>query len=407
MAILTESSKNKLSSATVGLTFLLAALTSIGPFTIDTYLPSFLDIADKLKTTTEIVQQTITAYLLGFGLMSLWHGAISDAFGRRKVILIGMVVYMLTAIGCMLAGSIEQLIFFRIVQGLSAGSGIVIARAVVRDLFDGAVAQKLMSYMSMLFAIAPAIAPIIGGLLQVHFGWRAQFGFLTILSLMLIIATYLYLPETLPPEKRQSFNYKNLLAGYSQIFASQRFWLLALSITFLFGGFFMFVLSSPKILITVLGLREDQFYILFIPFTLGMMLGSWISGLVAHKWRQQKTIKVAFVLMISSSILNVLFHLIYPPQLPWTIIFLPLYTIGMAMAMPSLSLIIFDEFPQRRGMISSCQSFIQVFGSSFFAGLVAPLIWHKVINLSVAMLILSVLSLFCLIFLKYNEKSKN
>lgn len=379
--------------------YLLAALTSVGPFTIDTYLPSFIEISEKLNTSTAMVQQTITAYLIGFGLMSLWHGAISDIFGRKKIIIIGMFIYLLAAIGCAFAQSIEQLIIFRIIQGLSAGSGVIIARAIVRDIYSGARAQKLMSQMSMLFAIAPAIAPIIGGFIQIHFGWRFQFVFLATFAGVLIILTLKFLPETLPKNCRQPFKFITLLQGYLEIFSNYRFWFLTLSITFLFSGFFMTVLSAPHILIKTLGLRENQFYIFFVPFTLGMMFGSFISGRVAQYWSHAKILKVAFILMISSALMSATYHTFYPPALPWTISFLPIYTIGMSMAMPSITLLIFDLFPSRRGMISSCQSFIQIMGSSFFAGILAPLLWDKVLNLTLAMLCLCVVSLSFLILL--------
>ena len=156
-----------------GLALLLAALSAIGPFAIDTYLPSFPDIAARLQATPLEVQQTLSAYLFAFPAMTLWHGAIADRFGRRRVILIALGLFALASLGCAFATSIGQLWFWRGLQGVTAGAGIIISRAIVRDLYDGAPAQRLMANISMMFALAPALAPLIGGWLQATWGWRS------------------------------------------------------------------------------------------------------------------------------------------------------------------------------------------------------------------------------------------
>lgn len=153
---------------TRGIALLLASLSALGPFSIDTYLPSFTAIAERLGASQIEVQQTLSIYLLSFAAMTLWHGAIADRYGRRRVILVALGLFGLASLGCMLAGSIEQLWFWRAMQGMTAGAGIVISRAIVRDLFDGAAAQRLMAQITMMFALAPAIAPVIGGWLQVQ-----------------------------------------------------------------------------------------------------------------------------------------------------------------------------------------------------------------------------------------------
>ena len=156
-----------------GITLLLAALGALGPFSIDTYLPSFNDIGQSLHASPVEVQQTLTAYLVPFAIMALWHGAISDALGRRRVLLVSLALFGLALFGCLFATRIEHLWALRALQGMSAGAGIVISRAIVRDLFDGPRAHQLMAHITMMFALAPAIAPVIGGRLQAWFGWRS------------------------------------------------------------------------------------------------------------------------------------------------------------------------------------------------------------------------------------------
>ena len=186
-----------------GIAILLAALAALGPFSIDTYLPSFPEIGEALGATPLQVQQTLTAYLLPFAIMTLWHGAISDALGRRRVILVALGLFALASAACVFATRIEHLWILRALQGMTAGAGIVIGRAIVRDLFDGAPAQRLMANITMMFALAPAIAPMIGGWLQALFGWRSVFGLLVLMTFALWLACLRLLPETLPAARRQ------------------------------------------------------------------------------------------------------------------------------------------------------------------------------------------------------------
>jgi DHA1 family bicyclomycin/chloramphenicol resistance-like MFS transporter len=165
---------------------LIAALATIGPFSMDTFLPSLPELQTALDATPVQAQQALSAYLLGFGIMSLWHGAISDAIGRRPVVITALIVYALAALACTLAPSIEVLIGARLVQGLFGGAGAIVSRAIVRDCFEGADAQRLMSSVMLLFAVAPALAPVVGGYLQEWWGWRSVFGFMVAGSIALL-----------------------------------------------------------------------------------------------------------------------------------------------------------------------------------------------------------------------------
>ena len=161
------------------LAVLLALLGMLGPFSIDTYLPAFSGISGALNASPVEMQQTLSAYLFGFAFMNLFHGALADSFGRRPVVLWGIAMFTLASAGCALAQSIEQLVLFRALQGLSTGAGIVVSRAVIRDMFPPAQAQKVMSQVTIYFGVAPAVAPIVGGWLYVHTGWHSIFWFLT------------------------------------------------------------------------------------------------------------------------------------------------------------------------------------------------------------------------------------
>ena len=331
------------------------------------------------------MQQTLSVYLLAFAMMTLWHGAISDRFGRRRVILAALGLFGLASVGCLVATSIEQLWFWRAMQGVTAGAGIVISRAIVRDLFDGPPAQRLMSQITMMFALAPAIAPVIGGWLQTLFGWRSIFAFLVLSTAALGLACWKLLPETLPPEKRQSLQPAYLGRSYFKVLTSPRFLFACAALSLNFLGFFIYVLSAPTFLMKHLGVPETGFLWLFGPAMSGLMGGAWLSGRLAGKRSPEKTIGLGYLLMVSAAIFNVSLNLALPPGLPWSVMPIFVYTLGMSLAMPSLTLLALDPFPEQRGLAASCQTFFQSGANSIAAGLIVPLLWGSTLTLSLGM----------------------
>ncbi|MCD6077731.1 MAG: putative transporter, partial [Ramlibacter sp.] len=236
----------------------------LGPFSIDTYIPAFSGMAKALDATPVEMQQTLSAYLFGFAFMNLFHGALSDSFGRRPVVLWGITVFTIASVGCALSQDIAQLVLFRALQGLSTGAGWVVSRAVIRDMFPPDQAQKVMSQVTIYFGVAPAIAPVIGGWLFVHLGWHSIFWFLTAIGAALWLAIYKLLPETLDRPQRQPFNPPNLMRGYWQLLSSPRFLLLALASGIPFNGMFLYVLAAPAFLGDHLQLAPTQFFWFFL-----------------------------------------------------------------------------------------------------------------------------------------------
>jgi len=377
--------EHKTRRETRGIAILLASLSALGPFSIDTYLPSFHEIGEKLHATPLEVQQTLSIYLLSFALMTLWHGAIADRFGRRNVILIAVGLFAVASAGCTLATRIEHLWFWRAMQGMTAGAGIVISRAIVRDLFDGAPAQRLMSQITMMFALAPAIAPVIGGWLQTFFGWRSVFAFLVVSTAALWLACWKLLPETLPPEKRQSLRPAYLGATYWKVMTSLPFLLACAALSLNFAGFFIYVLSAPVFLMRHLGVPETGFLWLFGPAMGGLMTGSWLSGRLAGKISPSRTIMLGYLVMGSAAALNLTLNLALPPGLPWSVMPLFVYTLGMSLAMPSLTLFALDPFPAQRGLAASCQTFFQSGFNSLSAAVFAPAVWGSTLTMALGM----------------------
>jgi DHA1 family bicyclomycin/chloramphenicol resistance-like MFS transporter len=364
---------------------LLASLSALGPFSIDTYLPSFPEMAEKLGASQLEVQQTLSIYLLSFALMTLWHGAISDRFGRRRVILASLALFGLASAGCTFATSIEQLWFWRAMQGITAGAGIVISRAIVRDLYDGAAAQRLMSQITMMFALAPALAPVIGGWLQTFFGWRSVFAFLVLSTVALWLACWKLLPETLPVEKRRSLKPAYLGKTYWKVLSSKPFLFACAALSLNFSGFFIYVLSAPVFLMRHLGVPETGFLWLFGPAMGGLVSGSWLAGKLAGKISIKRTLITAYLIMGTAGLFNLSLNLALPPALPWSVMPLFIYTFGMSLAMPSLTLMALDPFAGERGLAASCQTFFQSGFNSLAAALIAPALWGSTITMALGM----------------------
>ncbi|MDR1849423.1 MAG: multidrug effflux MFS transporter [Zoogloeaceae bacterium] len=368
------------------LIFILAGLAMIGPFSIDTYLPAFPEIGAELGADREAVQETLSLYMLTFGLMTLWHGALSDSFGRKRVVLFGLFAYALASVGCAFSTSIEMLWTMRAAQGVFAGAGMVVSRAIVRDLYEGPSAQRVMANIAVMFAIAPAIAPIIGGWVLYFSNWRNIFFFIAALAAILFVACWRYLPESLPPEKRQPFAVVPLFRNYRKVFSSASFVQLSFCISACFGGYFLYVLSAPVFIREHLGLGETEFYWLFVPGMFGMMSGSWISGRIAGRWSDQRTLKLAFALMGVAALGNCLISEFWQDSIWLTISPFFVYNIGVAVAMPNVTLCALDLFPNNRGMAASCQSCIQTVSGVFVSSFLAPFLWHSRVGLALGML---------------------
>ena len=355
----------------------------LGPFSIDTYIPAFSAIAQSLNATPVQMQQTLSAYLFGFAFMNLFHGALSDSFGRRPVILSGLAMFTVASLGCALAQNVGQLIFFRALQGLSTGAGIGVSRAVIRDMFPPSEAQRVMSQVTIYFGVAPAVAPIIGGVIAEYLDWHSIFWFLVGVGVVLWVANWRLLPETLHRDDRQPFQVRNLMRGYWQLLTDARFLLLALASGVPFNGLFLYVLSAPAFLGDILQLRPTQFFWFFVLSIGGIMAGSWLSGRMAGKVKPKNQIMQGFRIMLGVSAINVVANAVLTPNAWWSLWPVTVFAFGWALMVPVVTLLVLDLYPARRGMASSLQAVVGSTANGIVAGAVAPLVMHSAMGLAV------------------------
>ncbi len=355
------------------LAVLIGGLSMVSPFSIDTFFPAFHAMERALHVDAWQLQQVITAYMVPFAFASLVHGPLSDAIGRRPVMIWGMALYTVGSIACTLAPNYMSLIAARALQGATAGVGVVIGRAVIRDLYEGARAQRLMSVTTMIFSIAPAVAPIVGGWAHVAFGWRAVFAFMVLCGMVFAFSAWWRLPETLPAAARVPFSGRNLVSTSSTVLRHPEFMMLASAAALNFNSIALFIGSAPAMVETHWGLGETSYWMLFLPVISGILVGATVAGYLAGRLDLVLQVRIGFGITFMVALVRVLLHLTMtdlPIPLQQALLFGS--AIGAQFAFPMLTLRMLDLFPAARGTAASAQSFMALMLTAFTLGIVAP-----------------------------------
>ncbi len=373
-----------------GLVFLLAALTMLGPFTVDTIFPGFPSVQREFAVDALATQQIVSVYLLTFAVMSLLHGPLSDAMGRRPVIVASLVGFAATSVVCAVAPTMTWLLVGRALQGVVAGGGMIVGRTVVRDMFAGEAAQRAMSQMSMIFGIAPAVAPIVGGWLLGWSSWRSIFWFLAVLALALLVAVLVVLPETHPVARRTPLHPGALvgaLVGAGKD-PSVR-WLLAVS-SFNFAALFTYISAAPAIIVEHLHLGPGDFGWLFVPVVTMMITGSWLTGVLAGKISGPLFLSLGFGVAVLGGLVQLGLDAAGLRTLPWVLVGPVTTGLGIALVFPIVTLVLLDQRPRVRGTLSSMQSFSNTMLNSVVAGALVPLASGSLMSLTGTALAFSV-----------------
>jgi len=357
-----------------GFAALLASLAMLGPFAVDMYLPAFPAIGAEFGAAPIALQQTLSVYMFAYAFMMLWHGALSDALGRRPIVLGGLGVFALGTLGCAIAGNIQSLWLFRVLQGLSAGTGLVVGRAIIRDRFQGAEAQRMMSQMTLVFGVGPALAPIVGGALLNLLGWRAIFWAMLAWTVLMLALCARMLPETLPVAQRHALHPRALWRNYHAVVTQPKFILLALVPALNFCAFFLYIAAAPAFLVGMLGVSTWGFAWLFVPMIAGIMIGALVSGRLAGRVSPKRTVRAGYLLLALGVLVNLAVSTFLPPFVAWNVLPIMIYTMGSSLIMPSVTLLLLDLFPTMRGMTSSLQGFVQFALGGVVAGTMAPLL---------------------------------
>ncbi|WP_028297951.1 multidrug effflux MFS transporter [Olivibacter sitiensis] len=286
--------------------FFLAALGSLMAFTslsTDMYLPALPEMQKDLHGNMEL---TITGFLIGFSLAQIFWGPISDRFGRKRPLILGMLLFIIGTIGCAMSYNISHMIFWRVVQAFGGCTGPMISRAMVRDMFGINKAAQMLSTLMIIMAVAPIIGPLLGGQLLKISSWRSIFWFLAVVGVLMLVCI-IRLPETLPPQKRQDTSLGNTFLKYKQLLSNRKFMKYTLCVTFFYVGAYAFIAGSPFVYITYFGVEPQYFGLLFALNILGLMGLSFANRRLITRYKLDTLLRAAsFIAMVAGIILAVL-----------------------------------------------------------------------------------------------------
>jgi DHA1 family bicyclomycin/chloramphenicol resistance-like MFS transporter len=373
------------------LTLVLAATAMLGPFSIDTPFPAFAQMRGEFGVGVDDMQLIVSAYMLAFAVMAPFHGPLSDAAGRRPVIIGALVAYAVASIGCALSPSLPVLLGFRVLQGLAAGGSTIVGRTIIRDLFDGHEAQRLMSRVMMIFAVAPAVAPIIGGLLLKVGPWPTIFWFTCFFTLVLAVVVLVVIPETHPPERRRPLRLGPMLRDLWRVARDGEFERMGWAITLVFAGQFIYIGGAAIFVVDLLGKGEGDFWQFFVPLFTAVVLGSWMSGRAAGRISSTRLITWSFVGAAVAALANVALAVGFGPAVPWAVVGPTLIAIGVATAFPTIQVAMLDLFPEIRGAAASVAGVMPLATNALIATAITPFVTGSVTTLALASLALVVL----------------
>lgn len=373
-------------------TVLLALLGMFGPFSIDAAFPAFQQMGADFGASESSMQLVVSAYLGAFAMMSLFHGPLSDAIGRKPVMVTGAAVYALASIGCALSPSLPVLLAFRILQGMSAGAGTIVSRTVVRDLFEGARAQRLMSTIAMIFGLGPALAPIVGGWLLLAGPWPLVFWFLCIFGAVIAVAVLVLLPESHPPHRRTPLDVRSIISGVVTVARMRRFQVLSAASAFSFAGQFLYIGAAPIFVVTLLGKGAQDFWVFFVPMVAGMVLGSFTNGRLAGRVSGDRLIIIGQAVALTGAVTGcVLAAIPTTGVLPWAVVGSTAIAFGTGISLPVYQLALLDAVPHARGTAASVSTFLMLVLNATLTAVVVPIAATSLLRLAATSLALLVL----------------
>lgn len=376
MAAITDfPSTNRLGPQSRGLIFLLGALTGLTALSIDMSLPALPTLAGSLHASAEQAALTLSMFLAGYSVSQLFYGPLSDRYGRRPLLLAGLILFTIGGMGCALASNIGQLVGCRLVQGLGACAGPILARALVRDLYERERGVQILSYMTLVMSVAPLLAPIIGGyLLVLH--WRAIFVALAAVALTTLAIAWVALPEGVPENRRQRVRAATLIRNLADFVRRRACIGGALVASFAFCGVFSYVSGSSFVLIEVFGISSAHFGYLFGLNAFGLMLGALSNARLVHRIGSRTILRIGTLAMLGSGTVMLAAASTNFGGVAGIVGPMVVYVMGMGMVMPNAIAAAMEPVPHMAGFASSIIGCLQT-ASGSLAGFLLGLAYNR------------------------------
>ena len=383
---------------TLALTALLALLTAVGPMSVDLYLPSLPELGRVFGASVPQVQLTLSGYLLCFAIGQIVFGPISDHVGRKPVLLAALSLYVAVCLSCMFATSIEMLIALRCLQALGVAGAPVLARAIVRDLYQGVRAGRELARMGSITALAPVVAPSLGGILQSTFGWRASFLGMAALGLCAIVLVIRLLPETMKQPPKQPMSLPSIIRGYGIFLRHRTFRIYLAIVSASYGGLFAWISGSSFVLQDLYGLSPLLFGLVFAAATLGYGLGTLLAARLVMRIGIDRTIVCGGVALAAGGLAMAAAIALGATSPAALALPMALYLCGLGLAMPQSMAGALMPFPERAGAASSLLGFLQQATASAIGIVVGQMLGSSALPLAAIIAAMGVLALALALF---------
>lgn len=370
---------------------LLAALVALGPLSVDMYLPAMPIMMQALDTDIGHMHLTLSVYLTGFALFHLACGPLADRFGRKPVLTGGTVLFVAACIGCSQSSTVEELLLFRFIQGIGACVGPTLARTITRDVFGPSRAARALSLIAMLMALAPAVAPSIGGVMLLVLPWPSIFVFLGVYGAVMIVLIQTYLAESLP--RPQSLHPLVIARNYGQLFRDPLFLSATFASGLVYAGLMAYLSSSSFIYIEMLGVPVKYFGFIFLTSVVGYMLGSAVSARLTRYYDSEQTILLGTILVAAAAGAMWLGAQLFPDSIAALVLPMVFYATGMGLVLPNAMAVALRPFPHIAGTASSLLGFIQMSMSAAATALVGAFLKDTPTPMLVSMVLVTLLAL--------------
>jgi DHA1 family bicyclomycin/chloramphenicol resistance-like MFS transporter len=344
----------------LAITALLTAVVALGPISTDLYLPSLPGLLRHFDADVAEVQLTLSVFLIGLAVGQLVYGPLSDRFGRRPVLIGGMLIYVAASIVCALAASVPALIAARLVQAIGACAGPVVCRAVVRDVHGREGAARILSYMGAAMALAPALGPILGGYVEDWLGWRANFAILCIYGAVGLALTMAFLPETAPHKGEPGGGLDAALRGYLGLLGQRVYIGFVLSCSLAYGGIFCFISGSSFVFVDIIGLPPQRYGLCFGAIVLGYILGTLTGGRMTRRLGVERMVKTGGLISAVGGLCLVASVLAFGATIPGILVPTILYMVGTGFVLPNAMAGAIGPFPRIAGSAAALLGFVQM-----------------------------------------------
>ncbi|TDG35791.1 Bcr/CflA family efflux MFS transporter [Pedobacter changchengzhani] len=378
------------------LILILGSLAALGPFSIDMYLPGFIDIANDLKTTEALVSLSLSSFFIGISIGQLLYGPLLDKFGRKKPLYFGLALYIMASFGCLAVTNVDQLIVLRFIQAIGSCATAVASIAMVRDLFSVEESPKVFASLMLVIAVSPMLAPTAGGYLIASFGWKYVFVFLGFMAILMLLATIYKLPESYKPDPSYSLKPKPILNNFLLVLKEPQFLTYALISSVTFSGLFAYVSSSPTVFMKIYEVSKTGYGWIFALLSVAFIGSSQINSIILKWFTSNKIITWALMAQCVVSLLFLIFALNNWLSLYTTIIFIASYLACLGLINPNAAALALAPFSKNAGSASALMGALQMGLGAFASVMVSIKVENSTIPMPLVMAIATLTSLFCL-----------